>query len=66
MASRCLSSRAPRSNNDAVAEAAESTGTRAMLAGFYLWDQIEIMRHLGSLESRSLYDRAPPKLERLY
>jgi len=51
-------------DNDAVAEAAESTGTRAMLAGVYLWDQIEIMRHLGSLESRSLYDRAPPKLER--
>jgi 5-methylthioadenosine/S-adenosylhomocysteine deaminase len=27
-------------------------------------DQIEIMRHLGPLESRSLYERAPPKLER--
>ena len=51
-------------DNDAVAAAAESIGIRAMVAGCYLWDQIEVMRHLGSLESRSLYDRAPPTLER--
>jgi 5-methylthioadenosine/S-adenosylhomocysteine deaminase len=51
-------------DNDAVAEAAESVGTRAMLAGCYIWDQIEIMRYLGPLQSNSLYDRAPPKLER--
>ena len=51
-------------DNDAVAEGAESIGVRGMLAGCYLWDQVEIMRHLGSLDSRSLYDRAPPTLER--
>ena len=51
-------------DNDAVAEAADGIGVRGMLAGCYLWDQICIMRHLGSLESRSLYERAPPKLER--
>jgi cytosine/adenosine deaminase-related metal-dependent hydrolase len=51
-------------DNDAVAEAAESIGVRGLLAGCYLWDQVDIMKHLGALESRSLYDRAPPKLER--
>ena len=51
-------------DNDAVAEAAECVGVRAMLAGCYIWDQVEIMRHLSSLESRSLYERVPPKLER--
>ena len=51
-------------DNGAVAAAAESIGVRGMLAGCYLWDQIEIMRHLGSLESQSLYRRAPPNLER--
>jgi cytosine/adenosine deaminase-related metal-dependent hydrolase len=51
-------------DNDAVAEGAESIGVRGMLAGCYVWDQIDIMRHLGSLDSRSLYDRAPPALER--
>jgi cytosine/adenosine deaminase-related metal-dependent hydrolase len=51
-------------DNDAIAAAAESIGVRGMLAGCYLWDQIEVMRHLGSLESRSLYERAPPTLER--
>jgi 5-methylthioadenosine/S-adenosylhomocysteine deaminase len=51
-------------DNDAVAHASESIGVRALLAGCYIWDQIEIMRHLGPLESRSLYERAPPRLER--
>jgi 5-methylthioadenosine/S-adenosylhomocysteine deaminase len=51
-------------DNDAVAEAAEAVGVRGMLAGCYLWDQIEMMQHLGSLESRSLYERAPPSLSR--
>ena len=49
---------------DAVAEAATLTGVRTLLAGCYLWDQVEVMRHLGGLESRMLYDRAPPRLER--
>ena len=51
-------------DNDAIAAGAESIGVRGMLAGCYIWDQIKIMRHLGSLDSRSLYDRVPPKLER--
>lgn len=51
-------------DNDAVAEAAESIGVRGLLAGCYIWDQIEIMRHLGPLDSRNLYDRAPAKLDR--
>src|SRR5262249_23212798 len=51
-------------DNDAVAAGAESLGVRGMLAGCYLWDQIEIMQHLGSLESQSLYRRAPANLER--
>jgi cytosine/adenosine deaminase-related metal-dependent hydrolase len=49
---------------DAVAEAATLTGVRTLLAGCYLWDQVEVMRHLGGLESKMLYDRAPPRLER--
>jgi 5-methylthioadenosine/S-adenosylhomocysteine deaminase len=49
---------------DAVAEAVRSVGVRALLAGCYLWDQVEIMRHLGGLESRALYGRSPPNLER--
>lgn len=51
-------------DNDAVAEAAESIGVRGLLAGCYIWDQIEIMRTLGPLDSRNLYDRAPAKLDR--
>ena len=51
-------------DNDAVAAAAECLGVRGMLAGCYLWDQIEIMQHLGSLESEALYRRAPSSLER--
>jgi cytosine/adenosine deaminase-related metal-dependent hydrolase len=49
---------------DAVAKAAETAGVRALLAGCYLWDQVEIMKHLGGLDGQSLYDRAPPKLGR--
>jgi cytosine/adenosine deaminase-related metal-dependent hydrolase len=49
---------------DAVAEAATLVGVRTLLAGCYLWDQVEVMRHLGGLESPKLYDRAPPQLER--
>lgn len=51
-------------DGDAVASAAEAAGVRGMLAGPYLWDQVEIMKYLGGLESRSLYDRAPPNHER--
>jgi cytosine/adenosine deaminase-related metal-dependent hydrolase len=51
-------------DTNAVAAAAESVGVRGMLAGCYIWDQVDIMRYLGSLESRSLYDRMPAKLER--
>ena len=51
-------------DNDAVAEAAESIGVRALLAGCYIWDQIEIMKTLGPLDSQNLYDRVPAKLDR--
>jgi 5-methylthioadenosine/S-adenosylhomocysteine deaminase len=49
---------------DAVAAAAESVGVRAMLAGCYLWDQVEVMKALGSLDSSTLYARVPPTLDR--
>jgi len=49
---------------DAVAAATEQVGLRGLLAGTYVWDQIEIMKQLGPLESRTLYGRAPAKLER--
>jgi len=48
----------------AVAAAAESIGVRGMLAGCYIWDQIEVMRQFGPLDSAALYNRVPPKLER--
>jgi 5-methylthioadenosine/S-adenosylhomocysteine deaminase len=51
-------------DGDAVASAAETIGVRGLLAGPYLWDQIEIMEHMGRLRSRALYDRAPPNLDR--
>ena len=51
-------------DNDAVAEAAESIGVRGLLAGCYIWDQIDIMKHLGPLDSHNLYDRAPARLDR--
>lgn len=49
---------------DAVAAATEQVGMRGLLADTYIWDQIEIMKQLGPLDSRTLYRRAPPKLER--
>jgi cytosine/adenosine deaminase-related metal-dependent hydrolase len=49
---------------DAVAAATEQVGLRGFLAGTYVWDQIEIMKQLGPLDSALLYGRAPPKLER--
>jgi 5-methylthioadenosine/S-adenosylhomocysteine deaminase len=49
---------------DAAAEAVESAGIRALFADCYLWDQIDIMRHLGALQSRKLFDRSPPNLDR--
>jgi cytosine/adenosine deaminase-related metal-dependent hydrolase len=51
-------------DNDAVAEAAENIGVRGLLAGCYIWDQIEIMKTLGPLDSPNLYERAPAKLDR--
>lgn len=49
---------------DAVAAATEGVGIRALLAGCYLWDQVETMRFLGRLDSEVLYRRAPPSLKR--
>lgn len=49
---------------DAVAAATEEVGLRGLLAGTYIWDQIEIMKELGPLDSRTLYGRAPARLER--
>src|SRR5262249_32963817 len=43
---------------------AENIGLRAMLAGCYVWDDVEAMRHLPSLGSQALYDRAPARLDR--
>lgn len=51
-------------DTDAVAAAVEMIGLRALLAGCYLWDRTETMRHLGGLESKALYARAPPDRER--
>lgn len=47
-------------DGDAVATAAEAAGVRGMMAGPYIWDQVEIMKYLGALESKSLYERSPP------
>ena len=49
---------------DAIAEATNRVGVRVTLAAPYLWDRLEIMRHLGSLESQALFSRAPESLER--
>ena len=48
----------------AVAAAVEAAGIRTWLAAPYLWDDIGVMRHLGSLESEVLFARAPAELER--
>ena len=49
---------------DTVADAARTVGVRACLAAPYLWDTVEIMRHLGSLESEALFARAPADFDR--
>jgi cytosine/adenosine deaminase-related metal-dependent hydrolase len=51
-------------DGDAVASAAETVGVRGLLSGPYLWDQIEIMEHMGGLRSRALFERARPDLDR--
>ena len=48
----------------ATADAAEAAGIRICLAEPYLWDDVTVMRQLGSLESRALFARAPPDFER--
>ena len=48
----------------AVVAAVEATGIRACLSAPYLWDDIAVMRHLGSLESEALFARAPAEFER--
>ncbi len=49
---------------DTVAAAAEAVGVRACFAAPYLWDTVEAMRHLGSLESPELFARAPVDFDR--
>ncbi|MSP82301.1 MAG: hypothetical protein EXQ94_05045 [Alphaproteobacteria bacterium] len=51
-------------DGDAVAEAAVSLGIRGLLSGPYIWDDIGPMRHLGGLDSQSLYGRVPANLDR--
>ena len=48
----------------AIASAATRLGVRVTLAEAYLWDQVAIMRHVGSLESKSLFARVPAELDR--
>ena len=49
---------------DAVAEAANEVGMRMCLAAPYLWDTVDVMRHLGALESPKLFARAPADFDR--
>ena len=49
---------------EAVAAAMEAAGIRTWLAAPYLWDDVGVMRHLGSLESEVLFARAPAEFER--
>lgn len=49
---------------DVAATAAESVGVRAWFAEPYLWDTVDVMRHLGSLESPELFARAPVDFDR--
>ena len=51
-------------DTQATAAAAEAAGIRICLAGPYLWDDVRVMRHLGSLESQALFARAPADFER--
>ena len=48
----------------AVAAAVETAGIRTCLAAPYLWDDITVMQHLGSLESEALFARTPAHFER--
>ena len=48
----------------AVAAAVEAVGIRTWLAAPYLWDDISVMQHLGSLESEALFARTPADFER--
>jgi len=47
-----------------VAEAVRAVGIRTCLAAPYLWDTVEVMQHLGALESPALFARAPANFER--
>ena len=47
-----------------VAAAVETAGIRTCLAAPYLWDDITVMQHLGSLESDVLFARTPADFER--
>ena len=49
---------------DKVAGAFRSVGLRASLSAPYVWDTVEVMRHLGSLESEALFARAPADFDR--
>ena len=51
-------------DTQATAAAAEAAGIRICLAEPYLWDEVGVMRHLGSLESQVLFARAPADFER--
>ena len=51
-------------DTSAAAAAAEAAGIRICLAAPYLWDDVAVMRHLGSLESRALFARSPADFER--
>jgi 5-methylthioadenosine/S-adenosylhomocysteine deaminase len=50
-------------DSDATAEGVEAVGIRALLAAPYLWDNIDIMKHLGGLGSASIFRRAPTNLD---
>ena len=47
----------------ATAAAAEAAGIRICLAAPYLWDDVAVMAHLGSLESQALFARSPADFE---
>ena len=51
-------------DTQATAEGAEAAGIRICLAAPYLWDDVTVMRHLGSLESQALFARSPADFER--
>ncbi len=51
-------------DTQATSVAAEAAGIRICLSEPYLWDDVGVMRHLGSLESQTLFARAPADFER--